>query len=350
MRKANLYGMSESEALRLLARAPTHHLATTGDGGAPILRVVHGVWIDGALAFHGAPAGEKMEGLGRPAVVEAAEVVAEIPSYFVDAERACPATTYYRSVQAHGVIERVDDPDEKAAVMAALMAKLQPEGGHAPLDPGHAAYERLYRKSVDGLLVARVRPTQIDGKAKLGQNRRPDELARVLEALWRRGRPGDPAAIEAVRAVNPDVPLPEFLRAPPGVTLCCAPGPDEEAETLALLGATYWWEGLPREKLVAAVRGATARVAARLDGRLVGTASALADGGRRAWLMDVAVHPECRNRGVGQALVRLLLDHPAVRGCDRVGLATHHAQSLYRRFGFRVLDGKSEMMWLERGA
>ena len=40
---------------------------------------------------------------------------------------------------------------------------------------------------------------------------------------------------------------------------------------------------------------------------------------------------------MGQAIVRLLLDHPAVRRAKTVWLGTRDAHGLYRRFGF--VDG-----------
>src|SRR4051812_10447077 len=103
MRREQHFGMKRAGALAFLGRAGVHHMATTNAAGAPILRVVHGVVDGDALYFHGAPAGEKMEALGREAVISVEEVVAEIPSWFADPERACPATTYYESVQLHGV-------------------------------------------------------------------------------------------------------------------------------------------------------------------------------------------------------------------------------------------------------
>ena len=58
--------------------------------------------------FHGSPRGEKNAWIGREAVVTAHEIVAEIPSYFVDPRRACPATTFYESAQLRGVVNRLD--------------------------------------------------------------------------------------------------------------------------------------------------------------------------------------------------------------------------------------------------
>jgi predicted N-acetyltransferase YhbS len=48
----------------------------------------------------------------------------------------------------------------------------------------------------------------------------------------------------------------------------------------------------------------------------------------------VAVAADYRGRGLGKAMVRLLLDHPAVRGATLVRLATADAQTFYERFGF----------------
>ena len=168
--------MDRDAAVALLERAPVVHLASTTPDGRPLIRTAHGVVGGDSLCFHGAPAGEKTETEGREAVVSAEEIVASIPSYFMDPERACPATTLYRSAQIHGKIERVDDASEKARVLAALMTKHQPEGGHAPIAADHP----LYRKAIEGILVLRVALGDLDGKAKLAQNRTSEDRVRLI--------------------------------------------------------------------------------------------------------------------------------------------------------------------------
>ncbi|MFT3772836.1 MAG: GNAT family N-acetyltransferase [Minicystis sp.] len=330
MRK-EIFRMPRAEAEALLARASVVRIATTDEGGAPVLRSVHPVVVRGGVAWHGAPAGEKMETVGRPAVVAAEEVVASVPSYFLDPERACPATTLYRSVEVHGTIERVDDPDHKAEVLQALMEKLQPEGGHVPIDARHP----LYQKAVAGILVLRVGLERLDGKGKLAQNRTPAERVRLLEKLWERGLPGDPAAIELIRAANPDMPVPAFLAGPEGAVLACSLD-SRDADTAAeLLDGAYWNTGMTRADIVRAHLGSTAWVGARdSSGRLVATARAISDQGKRAWIYDVMVAPAWRAKRLGEHVVRLLLGHPAVRRVRRVYLATRDAQSFYARLGF----------------
>jgi nitroimidazol reductase NimA-like FMN-containing flavoprotein (pyridoxamine 5'-phosphate oxidase superfamily)/ribosomal protein S18 acetylase RimI-like enzyme len=344
--RKRIYEMDRRRAVALLARAPAVHVASTAGDGRPVLRTVHGVIVGDAIAFHGAPAGEKMEIVGRPAVIAAEETVAEIPSYFVDPERACPATTYYLSAQVHGVIEAVEAPSEKAAVLAALMARFQPQGGYAPID----ADSPLYAREVAGIGIFRMSLENTVGKGKLGQNRRPRELAAILNRLWQRGDPGDPRAIDLVRTANPDVPTPAFLAAPPGTTLRCALGEADVAEAVALLDGAYWNEGIGRDEIARALRTSNAWVGARDEsGALIATARAVSDRSKLAWIFDVIVSPVWRGRGLGREIVRLILDHPAVRAARRVRLATRDAQALYRRFGFS--DGETlpypEMM-LER--
>ena len=195
MRK-EIYRGADDEARDLFARADVVQIATTGDDGRPILRTFDAVVVDGAVGFHGAPAGEKMEGLGKRAVAAAHETVASIPSWFFDPERACPATTYYVSAQADGVLEEVTEPGAKARILQALMEKRQPEGRHAPV----RADDRRYKKAIAGLLVARVSLERVACKVKLGQNRTPRERTRVLERLWARGEPGDVETAEVHRA------------------------------------------------------------------------------------------------------------------------------------------------------
>lgn len=344
MRKA-IYRGTEDEARALFSRARVVHLATTGDGNEPILRTLHGV-LDArgtAIAFHGAPAGEKMAGMGRRAVVSAEEIVASIPSTFIDPERACPATTYYLSAQAHGVIEEVLDAEEKAAVLSALMSRFQPEGGYVPIGAGHP----LYEKAVRGLMVARVRIERLACKVKLGQNRSVAERVRILERLWERGRPEDVRAIAVIGGRFPDLPAPSFLRAPapPGIRLSLGFADEDLDEAAALLEGAYWLAGLTRAEIRSALARSSALVYARdAQARLVGFARAVSDG-KVAWIYDVRVAEALRGGGVGMALMKLLLDHPAVRSARRVRLTTRDAMTFYRRLGFRELAEAPRPPW-----
>jgi len=264
-------------------------------------------------------------------VASVEETVARLPSYFLDAERACPATTLYRAAQAHGVLQAIEEPVRKVRVLQRLMEKLQPEGGYVPL----AAESPLYRAQVKGLLIAGFPLAALTTKAKLAQNRTPEQRGVLLEKLWQRGAPGDVRALELIREANPQTPVPAFLSSPEGTTLHPWLEAAHAAAAAELLAGEYWNDVFSTEDLVRAHRGSTAWVGARdATGALVGTARALADGGKYAWVYDVCVRGDFRRRGLGKALMRLLLDHPAVRRCRVVRLGTRDAQTLYQGFGF----------------
>lgn len=321
---------SEAEAWALVGRVPSVHLAGVGRSGRPVLRVLHPVVVDDLVAFHGSPKGSKNDLVGTRVVISAHEVVAEIPSTFTHPERACPATTWYRSAQFHGVLDVIDDPHDKARILEALMQRYQPTGGYRPI----TAADPMYQAAVSGIRILAIRPDHIDAKRAPGTGK--SDRTRLAEQLWRRGDRGDCAAIEHLLA-GTDV-VPGFLRGPSGTRLSPAPGEPRVDGAVALLEGQYWNVAFGRDQLVRAHREAEAWVVALDAERVVGTARALTDRAKLAWIVDVAVEPSWRGRGVGAAVMRLLLDHPAVRHTTSRGLRTRDAGAFYRGLGFERVD------------
>lgn len=304
---------TETLGKRLFTELEVMQLAGIGAEGQPVLKSLNGVVDEGWICFHGSPAGEKTSLVGRPVVASVEETVTRLPSYFMDPQKACPATTLYRSAQAHGVLQAIEEPARKARVLQRLMEKLQPEGGYVPLDPDSP----LYRAQVKGLMLAGLPLDGLTTKAKLAQNRTPDQRAMLLGKLWGRGGEGDARALELIREANPDTPVPAFLAAPEGTTLHAWLAPEDAPAAAALL------DPLTHEELVRAHLGSTAWIGIKDNsGALIGTARALADGSQYAWISDVCVRTDWRRRGLGKVLMRLLYDHPAVRHCRVVQLAT----------------------------
>lgn len=325
--------MSAADAWALLHRAPVVHLAASCPDGTPLLRTLHAVVLAGHLYFHGARQGEKNGALGRPAVASAEEILAAIPSHWVDPQRACPATTLYRSAMVHGVVEEVRRVEAVAAVLQALMERYQPEGGYTPI----SAEAPLYRGSLRGVRVLRLRTERVSGKAALGQHWSEERRQAVREGLWRRGAAGDLEALQAMGG----------LPGPSGTRLVPCIGREHVAGAVALLRDQYWNQGIDPARIAVAQPGASAWVGA-LDAqeRVLATARALSDGAKLAYVMDVAVHPDWRGRGLGEAIMRLLLDHPRVRGCRRVELHTRDAGSFYEKLGFGpMVDPRWRQGW-----
>jgi ribosomal protein S18 acetylase RimI-like enzyme len=63
-----------------------------------------------------------------------------------------------------------------------------------------------------------------------------------------------------------------------------------------------------------------------------------AEGGKAAWFEDLVVHPDERNRGIGEALLKHVVAQARADGVRRITLLTdmqnERAQAMYRRVGF----------------
>lgn len=329
MRRAETH-WNDRDAAMLLANAETVHLAATNDSGAPILRALHAVHVGDLVAFHGAKAGERKLCLGREAVVSAERILANIPSYFVDPDRGCPATTYYQSVQAHGILVEVTEIAEKARIVAALMQKYQPEGGYKPVSPTSPLYEKALR----GLLVYGVRIRELRGKFQTGQRRKDGELRAILDGLWNRGTARDLEALDHIVSTRPAMDYPHF-QGPSETRLRCALRTADETHLLDLLSGSYWNQGASDADVIAAHRASAAWLGIEdQDGRLVASARAVGDSRRFGWILDFIVADEYQRRGIGHALMKRLLEHPQLRHCRSIGLVTRDARAFYEKFGF----------------
>lgn len=172
-------------------------LTFKGNDGWPKAVPLNYAYAEGAVYFHGSKKGEKMSGMAEDPRAEFVvyEAHAFIPSYYSDPLMACPATVYFRSVRIRGRIEQVEEPAEKALALAALMAKMQPEGGHLPID----ASDPKYVPQLKGVAVMRLVIEEMAGKFKFGQNLSEKKRGEVIAGLKTRGLDGDAGTIELMQ-------------------------------------------------------------------------------------------------------------------------------------------------------
>lgn len=173
-------------------------LAAVGPDGWPVLRPLNFVLHNGAIYFHGAHKGEKMDVLAGDDRVSflAVKDYSIIPSFFTDPERACPATQYFRSVMARGRASVVEDREEKAVVLQALMEKLQPEGGFVPI----TADNPLYTSDIAGTAIIRMDVDEMTGKENLAQDQTSTDRQEVEAGLEKRGASLDAETLAAMRS------------------------------------------------------------------------------------------------------------------------------------------------------
>lgn len=193
------YEMTEREQMEALLRTATHgYLGLTGPDGWPRVVPLNFVTLDGKLYFHGATEGEKMDSIVADDRVTfvVVEDFSLVPSYFRDPKFACPATQYYKAVAIRGRARIVEDLDEKARSLQALMEKLQPEGGYEPI----TADDKLYRKSLRTTAVVAIEIERMTAKFKFGQNLPTSKREAVADQLTARGCPIDHRTVEEMRA------------------------------------------------------------------------------------------------------------------------------------------------------
>lgn len=334
-----LFTMNAEDSRDLLTRAPVIHIATTGGSDYPIFRSMHGVLLDDFVAFHSSPVGEKVLALGRRGVLSAEEIIVDIPSYFTDPVNACPATTFYESVQAHGTLEKVDDLDFKGRIMERIMERYQPDGAYLSITENRT----YYRKALEGILVFGMTIESLSGKSKCGQNWSEKKLAGVLERLWKRGKRGDATAIQRILKRHSGKPYPEFLRGPEGIEMIGQLTEDSDfIEVGSLLEGQYWTAGLSSAEIVDSWKNTETTLGVRdpKSGLIIACARASGDRRRSALISDVFVAESWRGRGVGRALMTFILDHPDLRQVRSISLRTRDAQAFYKNFEF-VPEGES---------
>ena len=168
--------------------------------GTPRVVPLNFAAVEGRVYFHGARDGEKWSRLRADPRCSFSMVKAYslIPSHWTAPRYACPATHFYKSVEIRGRCEPVDDLEEKAAALQALMEKYQPEGGHDPI----RAADPVYAKALAGVAVFRVSGAWT-AKVKFGQNETPVRRRTWIEKLRERGEPRDLAtALEIERTLE----------------------------------------------------------------------------------------------------------------------------------------------------
>lgn len=150
----------------------------------------------GAVYMHSHPIGEKIENIKRNSKVgfEVDSYVCFLPSYYFHPTDASQADTLYISVVIKGNAAIVQDPNEKANALNALMKKYQKEGGYESLSSNMG--------SVREVTVLKVVPDQIHGKYKIGQHWIPRYRLKMARNIIQREAEDDASKILKIMGIE----------------------------------------------------------------------------------------------------------------------------------------------------
>ncbi len=147
--RRNRQQLSREECECILNRCTSGVLALAGDSGYPYAVPLSYVYADGAIIFHSAVEGHKVDAIKRDnrcsfCVIEQDEIK---PAEF---------TTYFRSVIAFGRIQILENYDEKVQALRLLGRRYSPGD-----EPG---LQREIDKSLDHVLLLRLNIDHLSGK------------------------------------------------------------------------------------------------------------------------------------------------------------------------------------------
>ena len=150
----------------------------------------------GSIYMHSYPIGEKIQNIKRNSRVgfEVDSYVCFLPSYYFHPTDASQADTLYISVVIKGTASVIQDNDEKAIALNALMAKYQTEGGYESLSSNMG--------SVKEVAVLKVVPTDLRGKYKIGQHWIPKYRLQMARNIVEREKEADAKRILKIMGIE----------------------------------------------------------------------------------------------------------------------------------------------------
>ena len=112
------------------------------------------------------------------------------------------------------------------------------------------------------------------------------------------------------------------------------------SDIIRLLKSTYWADKRSDEQIEKSARNSSCYgIYVEGEKKLAGFARVISDYATTYYLCDVVIDEEYQHKGLGTALVSYIESLPVYEGLRGI-LVTRDAHSLYRKFGYEVVDGR----------
>ena len=193
MRRSQCEITEKKSIEKILKRCRIGRLATVGTDGYPYITPLNYVYWQGAIYFHCAHKGEKIDNIARdPRVCFEVDIpLAYKGTDFEPQGPVCQVHQFYHSVIIRGRAEVVGDLVEKVDALNALMA----------LHEGVADFSRITADlpAVAACAVVAVRIESLSGKSDLAQKKSEMDKEQIRKYLQQRNLPGDAEAARLIR-------------------------------------------------------------------------------------------------------------------------------------------------------
>lgn len=186
---------SKSNIINFLNSQPVGRICSVDHRGFPQIIPMNFVYADGAVYMHSHPFGEKLDNIRRNPRVgfEVDQHICFLPSYYFHPTDASQADTLYISVVIKGRAEILEDADEKARALNALMKKYQKEGKYEPLEAAMPVVREV--------AIIKVVPEDMRGKYKIGQHWAKQYRIKMAQKIIEREGP-QAAGILAIMGID----------------------------------------------------------------------------------------------------------------------------------------------------
>lgn len=114
----------------------------------------------------------------------------------------------------------------------------------------------------------------------------------------------------------------------------------------AMLSSAYWTPGIHEEELRRAAENSAVVVSVYDGDEQIGFCRAVSDKTRFAYIMDVFIDERYRRRGIGQRMLRFLLDSPELATIYQCFLLTRYAHGFYKKLGFKDFSRPGDILEL----
>ncbi len=118
------------------------------------------------------------------------------------------------------------------------------------------------------------------------------------------------------------------------------------SEAAAMLSQAYWCKGISREEVEKGAKNSALVLGAFLpEGTQIAYARVISDKTRFAYILDVYVDEKHRKKGIGQSMMKYILNHKELSDVYQWMLITKDAHEVYKKVGFKPLGRPED--WLE---
>jgi N-acetylglutamate synthase-like GNAT family acetyltransferase len=113
-----------------------------------------------------------------------------------------------------------------------------------------------------------------------------------------------------------------------------------------LLKNAFWCKGIKREEIIQGCRNSALLVGSFLpDSTRIGFSRVISDKTRFAYILDVIVDERYRNKGIGQSMIKYILENPNLKDVYQWTLITKDAHGVYKKSGFNNIARPND--WME---